>query len=672
MSTPPKEPKPEEARRGGAPNLESTYLGVAPIVPEPLGPTGAVPAAGSPSPAAGGSAAAGSAIIATPMISVSDRSKRAGAAPPQAAQPQAVHVQPQAAQPQAVQPPAAAAQPAAPPRPTGLQGGWQSAGIPRALGFEQTALHGSPGAWPMPPAVPRQQPAAAPPQTPPVAPAARAATPNPGPVAGLQHTALASDYLRNARDAAQGGAEAAVQQPIAQVQPGAYGRPAAESPAAQPEPRRAQRQESVEPAPQVQVPAVDLNATVASGGFVSPLPTAPPPTQGPPPTAELSSPAPIPLHTVSQGPVQVSFAEPERGPSPRSMNTQASVAPPPGELGASFHGPMAAAVHEAAPAPPAPPAADRAGHSPSPMAAAPSPVRHVIPQALVGTMLDRTPSVPGKELPQGGPPPPANPTLRFEQVPPPRSSLAQQATSFGLNIPIDHNATQWGRPAHDGKTKALPGRKPKARSQWRMVVLAALALLSVVFAAFGPELRAFAVAELNRLRPDTAGRGGQPTAAADQATLTNLPGPAPGVPAASGEAQAAAVSTPAAVAAPAHVAAEPAVPPAEAEAGAAAAPPAPEASSDEPEPSARKSRRGARGREAKAQVEAAAAAAAAASPESKLAAEAGRHVLAARFADALPLYRTLQRDYPQNTAYAAMTRVLEQKLSAEKQSGAQP
>ena len=87
----------------------------------------------------------------------------------------------------------------------------------------------------------------------------------------------------------------------------------------------------------------------------------------------------------------------------------------------------------------------------------------------------------------------------------------------------------------------------------------------------------------------------------------------------------------------------------------------------EPEPPPSKSRRG-KNREAKALAEAAAAA----SPESKLAAEAGRHVLAARFADALPLYRSLQRDYPHNGAYAAMTKVLEQKLSGARQSGAQP
>jgi hypothetical protein len=161
-------------------------------------------------------------------------------------------------------------------------------------------------------------------------------------------------------------------------------------------------------------------------------------------------------------------------------------------------------------------------------------------------------------------------------------------------------------------------------------------------------------------------------AAADQATLTNLPGPAPHAPAAAAEAQSAAVSTPAAVAAPAPVAAEPALPAAAGDADGTAPPlPAPEASGDEQGPPARKPRRGSKGREAKAEA-AASEAAAAATPESKLAAEAGKHVLAARFSDALPLYRTLQRDYPQNAAYAAMTRVLEQRLNGEAQSGAQP
>src|SRR6185436_8276238 len=61
MSTPPKEPKPEDAaRRAAGPALEHTFLGVAPAAPEAPSPAGS-----------GGSAAGGSAIIAAPMISVS-------------------------------------------------------------------------------------------------------------------------------------------------------------------------------------------------------------------------------------------------------------------------------------------------------------------------------------------------------------------------------------------------------------------------------------------------------------------------------------------------------------------------------------------------------------------------------------------------------------------------
>jgi hypothetical protein len=53
-----------------------------------------------------------------------------------------------------------------------------------------------------------------------------------------------------------------------------------------------------------------------------------------------------------------------------------------------------------------------------------------------------------------------------------------------------------------------------------------------------------------------------------------------------------------------------------------------------------------------------------ASPESQLAANAGRHVLAGRHAEALPLYQELQQKWPQTTAYAAMVRVLQQKVGA--------
>jgi hypothetical protein len=57
-----------------------------------------------------------------------------------------------------------------------------------------------------------------------------------------------------------------------------------------------------------------------------------------------------------------------------------------------------------------------------------------------------------------------------------------------------------------------------------------------------------------------------------------------------------------------------------------------------------------------------------ASPESQLAAAAARHVMAGRYSDALPLYQRLAQSAPQNTAYAAMTRVLGQRLAAAKHS----
>jgi hypothetical protein len=53
-----------------------------------------------------------------------------------------------------------------------------------------------------------------------------------------------------------------------------------------------------------------------------------------------------------------------------------------------------------------------------------------------------------------------------------------------------------------------------------------------------------------------------------------------------------------------------------------------------------------------------------ASPESQLAATAGRHVLSGNYAEALPLYRQLERSWPENTAYAAMARLLEKKVGS--------
>lgn len=680
MSTPPKEPKPEDARRGGASALESTYLGVAPtITPEQAA-------------AAGGAPAAGSAIIAAPMISVSDRTKR-GAAQPAAA------VTPGAAAP------AAAVAPVAPPaRGTGLQGGWQSAGIPRAPSPEQTIVHGTPGAWPMPPlgtppapapqvvtppqvvaapqvmAAPQrvetpwfeQRPAAPPrPATPAQAP--RAATQSPNAAGGLHHTALASDYLRGARDAAFGGGAVA---PAAQrpPQPAEAGHQTAYSPISTPAAPPPHWQEPPAAPPYTQ-PPLHQGSAAASAGYAPP-----PPTMGPPPTAELSSPVPISLHQ-PQASVQVFYAEPESGHSLRG--TQASVAPK--ELTASFHAPMPPVIQQATPAP-----APVAAHAPlaaALMAPVASPVRHAMPQGLAGTMLDRTPSIPGGALPQGTPPPPANPTLRFEQVPAPRSSLAQQATSFGLNIPVDHQATQWGRPAAEGKAKGRPSKSKEKPSQLRMVVLTFFALLSVLAAAFGPELRVWVDSRSN-------GAQRRPVASvADQATLTNLPssGASRSAPTATGSATAAAPSAVAA-AAPAATAIPAAMPTSTAPAtaaptanvdnvtpgstaagtaAAAAAPTvetAPVAAPPDDEATTTKGKHGRKDRNARTAGEADAPTAA----ESRLAAEAGKHVIAARYTDALPLYRELQRDYPQNTAYAAMVKVLEQKVAGAKQEGTQP
>jgi hypothetical protein len=53
-----------------------------------------------------------------------------------------------------------------------------------------------------------------------------------------------------------------------------------------------------------------------------------------------------------------------------------------------------------------------------------------------------------------------------------------------------------------------------------------------------------------------------------------------------------------------------------------------------------------------------------ATPESQLAATAGRHVLSGNYAEALPLYRQLERSWPENTAYAAMAKLLEKKVGS--------
>jgi hypothetical protein len=53
-----------------------------------------------------------------------------------------------------------------------------------------------------------------------------------------------------------------------------------------------------------------------------------------------------------------------------------------------------------------------------------------------------------------------------------------------------------------------------------------------------------------------------------------------------------------------------------------------------------------------------------AGPEAQLAATAGRHVIAGNYSDALPLYQQLERAYPDNGAYVAMSRLLEKKVGA--------
>jgi hypothetical protein len=178
-----------------------------------------------------------------------------------------------------------------------------------------------------------------------------------------------------------------------------------------------------------------------------------------------------------------------------------------------------------------------------------------------------------------------------------------------------------------------------------MIALAAVALCAIGFAVFGDQLTGGTAPVSDGLperlaQPDTAepnvGAVAQAvpaqTAMANHPTGENVASPSAGV----------ATSSPGSSAAlPTHPAAVNAEPPAEkgAKAGAESEP---EAAADEEDEASD----------------------ATASPESQLAANAGRHVLAGRYAEALPLYQELKQKWPQTTAYAAMVRVLEQKVGA--------
>jgi hypothetical protein len=379
---------------------------------------------------------------------------------------------------------------------------------------------------------------------------------------------------------------------------------------------------------------------------VAPPASSAPPTAAPPITAPLSEPGPLPLPQATYQPVVEHAPDPELH-GPRSIGTQASIAPP---LQSATGLPVAPA-HAVVP-PAAAPEVSPPAHAW--MAPAPNPVRAAAPSAMAGTMLDRTPSIPGSALGAPATAPPASSVApsataafatRFEQVPSARGSLAQQQTGFGLHIPIDQSAADWGR-ANLEQTGAGKS-KDKPPSPARLIVLAALAVAAIGFAAFGKQLFGG-----NTTSPTD---GIQQRAAQDenqspkQATLTNLPGSA----------------QPAEGALPSTAGALPSAAPAAAEAAAAPAvmPSAP-VQEDEAEP--------VDPADAKAREAARKNAEAAASPESRLAAQAARHVLVARYADALPLYRQLQQSYPQNTVYAAMVRVLEQKTAPSAKQGAQP
>jgi len=601
MSTTPKGPKPEEAGTAGRPPrpaLDQTFLGVAPALPVPA----ASPAhPGNPAkPAAPG----GSAIIAAPMISVSgDRARGANPAPA----------------PQVVTP-APAPAPRAP-----LQGGWQSATVmPRAPGNpEQTMLHGTPPAAWAPPA-----PAASPPPAPP----ARAELPRPIPpaversapaypvAAAVQHTALASDYLRGARDAALGAS------PARAPAPGG-------SPPAAPAPRFHEAPPAAPPAPALRLQEAPVSVPAPPTQPLSsehPAPT-PPVSVYPGALDARSAPSPVSSAPVAFQPAApvLHGSEALHGPPSTGGGTQASVAPPRLDVSARVDAPAPARVDVPAPVRNAAPALGG-------MAPVPNAPRVAVPSPLAGTMLEPPRSLPA---PAAAAPssPPASFATRFEQVPSARSAFSQHGSGAALPIPIDQSAADWAQTSGNSTAGGANKAGSSSASQLRLILLAAVAILAIGFAAFGKQLLGGAPPQRTahapaRLAPATPL---EPEASPDQAMLANRPGANPSA--------ALATATPGSTVSPPPAAALPASPPPESEVAAEETEEA--AASPEDAPAG-----------GNAQAEATATA------ESRLAAQGARHVIAGRYAEALPVYRELARAYSQNTAYTAMAHVLEQKL----------
>jgi hypothetical protein len=223
---------------------------------------------------------------------------------------------------------------------------------------------------------------------------------------------------------------------------------------------------------------------------------------------------------------------------------------------------------------------------------------------------------------------------------------------------LDETGGDWNRQPPESQPVQTKGRKATESSTPRLLALAAVTLGALAY-AFGGDL----FNDQPKRRPPVAAARPKPAAApadapvgeesSTQATLANRP------------AQPQEAAEPAAAADSVPVDSD-----AEEPAGDEGASPAsveepsiePEEPAPPPEPPTTAKKRGRKGKGNDAESEKLAAAEAAASPESRQAARAARHVVAGRYAEALPLYEALTQRYPQTTAYAATVRLLRLKL----------
>jgi hypothetical protein len=268
------------------------------------------------------------------------------------------------------------------------------------------------------------------------------------------------------------------------------------------------------------------------------------------------------------------------------------------------------------------------------------------PGSLHGTMLEPLSQPIGRAEPASPslqPPPPAGEAPRglapthFEQLP---SERAPFSASLGPGAgPAAGNLEDSGIDWKPQGPQSQPiSSKGKAESSTpRLIALAAVALGAIGFAVFGGELTGGAPQRRTGFAQAPPPASPPPQASA-QTTLANRPGAPPS-------------------AAPTTAAPAGDEPPAPAQPSGPAAPsPAP----SEPDRAATSSA------SAKATAESGTAKGAEgdgeASAESRQAAAAGKHLIAGRYEEALPLYRELAKDYPQTTAYAATVKVLSEKL----------